>query len=55
MFMQGKEKQNHAFFAAPILRRMTMAIALFLPSVPQRNPLVLHVSEASKEYLSLIF
>jgi hypothetical protein len=49
MFMQGKERQNRAFFAAPILRRMTMATVLFRPSFPQRNPLVLHVIEASKE------
>jgi hypothetical protein len=55
MFMHAREKQSHASFVAQILQRMTMGTALFRPYFPQRNPLALHVIEASKEYQSLIF
>jgi hypothetical protein len=55
MFMHAREKQSHASFAAQILQRTTKETALFRPFFPQRNPLALHVIEASKEYQSLIF
>jgi hypothetical protein len=56
MFMHAREKQSHdASFAAQILQRMTMETALFRPYFPQRNPLALHVIEASKEYILVAY
>jgi hypothetical protein len=56
MFMHAREKQSHASFAAQILQRTTTKeTALFRPFFPQRNPLALHVIEASKEYILVAY